>query len=266
MREDRLRSNSLLAALPAEEFERLAPLLQVTDVPLRQQVYRPREPITEVYFPLSAVFSMVGLAGDRVVEVGTVGFEGMVGLPLFLGAGASPNAAFCQIAGDAARMSSADLADFLAVDGALHALLHRYTQSTMIQLAQNVVCNSVHPVEQRMSRWLLMSADRVRSDRFELTQEFLAQMLCVRRATVSETASRLQADGLIRYSRGIMTITDRQRVGEAACECYDILRREFDQLSQTRPAGAEPASAHSVAPPETADASRQPGDPLTECR
>lgn len=240
MTENQLRRNGLLAALPAGEFERLTPLLQVIDVPLRHQVYRPREPITDVYFPLSAVFSMVALSGDRVVvEVGTIGFEGMVGLPLFLGAGASPNAAFCQIAGEAARMSSADLADFLAVDGALHRLLHRYTQSIMIQLAQNVVCNTLHPVEQRMSRWLLMSADRVRAGTFHLTQEFLAQMLGVRRATVSETAGKLQADGLIRYSRGVLTITDRQRLEEAACECYGVLRREFDPLSGTGSTDAE---------------------------
>ncbi|HEU4346692.1 MAG TPA: Crp/Fnr family transcriptional regulator [Actinoplanes sp.] len=242
MTKDGLRDNSLLAALPAGEFERLAPMLRMADVPVRQQVYRPREPIREVYFPLSAVFSMVAVAGDRVaVEVGTVGFEGMVGLPLFLGASTSPNAAFCQIPGEAAWMSSADFAGFLAVDGSLHRLLHRYVQSTMIQLAQNVVCNSAHALEQRMSRWLLMCADRVRADTFELTQEFLAQMLGVRRATVSETARRLQADGLIRYTRGVMTINDRKRLEHAACECYDILRLEFDQLSQTRPATADRA-------------------------
>ena len=252
MTEDQLRRNALLAALPVEEFERLAPMLEVIDVQIRHQVYRPREPITEVYFPLSAVFSMVGLAGDRVVvEVGTVGFEGMIGLPLFLGAGASPNAAFCQIAGAAARITSGDLTDFLTVDGALHRLLHRYTQSTMVQLAQNVVCNSAHPVEQRMSRWLLMSADRVRSDTFQLTQEFLARMLGVRRATVSETASKLQADGLVQYSRGVITIIDRQRLQDAACECYGILRREFDQVSGIRlpngrpPRGGAPRDADS---------------------
>jgi CRP-like cAMP-binding protein len=228
---DELRSNALLAALPSSEFERLSPLLEVIDVEIRREVSRHREPITEVHFPLSSVYSMVAVVEqDRVqVEVATIGYEGMVGLPLFLGATASPNTVFVQVAGRAARMSAADLGEFLATDGALHALLHRYTQTSLVQVSQNVVCNNAHSTEQRAARWLLTTADRVRSEKFALTQDFLAQMLGVRRQTVSETASRLQADGLIQYTRGVVTISDRPALEAITCECYRIIRNEFEQ-------------------------------------
>lgn len=229
--EDELRLNALLAALPGPEFDRLRTLLKVVDVELRQDVFRWREPISEVHFPLSAVYSMVALTPqDRVqVEVATIGFEGMVGLPLFLGATASPNTVFAQVPGRAATLSAADFRDFLATDGALHGLLHRYTQTSLVQVSQNVVCNSTHSAEQRAARWLLTTGDRVRRDTFPLTQDFLAQMLGVRRQTVSESASRLQADGLIQYSRGIVTISDRPSLEDTACECYRIIRFEFEQ-------------------------------------
>ena len=228
---DDLRANTLLAGLPEEEFEPLRGRLDVVGVQLRDQVYQPREPISEVYFPLTSVFSMVAVADDHIaVEVGTIGHEGMVGLPLFLGAPTSPNAAFCQIAGRAARMGAADLHEFLGHDGALHGMLHRFTQTTMVQLAQNVACNMTHSTEQRAARWLLTTGDRVRSDQFLLTQEFLGQMLGVRRQTTSETASALQTDGLIHYTRGNVTITDREGLIRRACECYQIVRAEFDAL------------------------------------
>jgi CRP-like cAMP-binding protein len=119
------------------------------------------------------------------------------------------------------------LTTFLGSDGALHGLLHRYTQVMLVQVSQNVVCNNAHAIEQRAARWLLMTADRVRADKFPLTQEFLGQMLGVRRQSVSEAASRLQADGLIRYSRGIVSIVDRPALEEVACSCYRIVRAEF---------------------------------------
>jgi CRP-like cAMP-binding protein len=229
---DELRLNALLAGLPPAEFDRLCPLLEVVDVELRREVQRRREPVTEVHFPLSSVYSMVALTEEeRVqVEVATIGSEGMVGLPLFLGATASPNTVFVQVAGRAAVLSAADLSDFLARDGALHGLLHRYTQTSLVQVSQNVVCNNAHSVEQRAARWLLTTADRVRSDRFPLKQDFLAQMLGVRRQTVSESAGRLQADGLITYTRGVVTIADRPALEATACECYLIIRHEFDQV------------------------------------
>jgi CRP-like cAMP-binding protein len=229
---DELLLNALLAALPTSELDRLHRLVVVIDVEIRREVYRRREPVTEVHFPLSSVYSMVALSeqDQAQVEVATIGYEGMVGLPLFLGATASPNTVFVQVAGRAAVMSAGDLRDFLATDGALHGLLHRYTQTSLVQVSQNVVCNNAHTTEQRAARWLLTTGDRIRSDTFALTQEFLAQMLGVRRQTVSETASRLQADELIRYTRGIITILDRPALEGAACECYRIIRHEFQQV------------------------------------
>jgi CRP-like cAMP-binding protein len=233
---DELAQNAILAALDDGELERLRGMLELVDVGLKEPVYEYRGPIGDVYFPISAVFSMVALADDRiVVEVSTIGYEGIVGLPLFLGATSSPTAAFCQIPGRAARMSAADLTEFLGIDGQLHSLLHRYTHTTMAQMSQNVVCNSTHTAEQRAARWLLTTGDRVRSDRFPLTQEFLAQMLGVRRPTVSEIAGKLQADGLISYSRGTITITDRTRLTDTACDCYRIIKAEFDALPEHRP-------------------------------
>lgn len=230
MIEDDLRLNALLAALPEPELERLSGILEVIDAPLRLQVHEPRGSIAHVYFPLGSVFSMVATADRRVVvEVGTIGYEGMVGLPLFLGVATSPHASFCQVAGPAARLSAADFIDNLATDGALHRVLHTYTQSMMVQMAQNVLCNSTHAPEQRLSRWLLMTADRMRSDTFDLTQEFLAQMLGVRRATVSDHAGKLQAEDLITYTRGAIVITDRAGLRDRSCECYEIVRLEFDR-------------------------------------
>ena len=229
---DGLRRNMLLAALPEEELERLGSLVEIVDAEIRLQVYEPRELIKDVYFPLSSIFSLVALAEEEqiAVEVCTIGFEGMVGLPVFLGAQTSPNAAFCQVAGEAARMTAPDLIEFLRSDGVLHRRLHRFTQATMVQMAQNVTCNSLHAVEQRACRWLLMTSDRVRSDQFLLTQEFLAQMLGARRPTVSDVAARLQSDGLIRYSRGVVTVSDREALVRRSCECYLVLRAEFDSL------------------------------------
>ena len=225
-----LRLNALLAALPESELHRLSGLLELVDAPLRMQVHEPRGTIAAVYFPLRSVFSMVAMAQERVVvEVGTIGYEGMVGLPLFLGASTSPHAAFCQVAGTAARLSAADFAHYLATDGALHRVLHRYTQSMMVQMAQNVLCNSTHGADQRLSRWLLMTGDRMRSDTFGLTQEFLAQMLGVRRSTVSDHAGKLQAENIITYTRGTIVITDRAGLRDRSCECYEILRQEFDR-------------------------------------
>lgn len=229
---DELRRNSILATLPETEFERVCPQLELVDAEIRKQVYRPHEPITAVYFPLSSVFSMVGLADEEqvAVEVATIGAEGMVGLPLFLGAGSSPHSAFCQIPGTAARLAAEDLRRALTNDGALHRALNRFTQTTMVQIAQNVVCNSTHTSEQRAARWLLTTGDRVGRDEFPLTQQFLAQMLGVRRPTVSEIAGRLQAQALIRYTRGVITITDRAGLERATCSCYRIVKAEFDHL------------------------------------
>jgi CRP-like cAMP-binding protein len=202
------------------------------EIDIRLSVYEPGGPIPHVYFPISAVFSLVAVTDGRVVvEVATIGREGMVGLPAFLGAANSPHAAFCQIGGSAAELNVDDLRKVVSANGDLRRLLDRFTQSTIVQIAQNVVCNNTHDVEQRAARWLLTTHDRVGHDGFPLTQEFLAQMLGVRRTTVSHVANRLQSAGLIRYRRGNLAITDRRRLEQAACECYGIVKREFDEIS-----------------------------------
>lgn len=227
----RARHNALLRPLPAREYARLTGGGERIDADVRQLVYNPGDPISDVYFPVDAVYSMVAtIDGEPAVEVGTIGREGMVGLPVFLGRGASPNKAFCQIPGEALRVPAEHLRAVLSDDGALHRQLHTFTQATMVQLSQNVACNRAHLSPARASRWLLMTHDRVGRDEFPLTHEFLAQMLGVRRATVSEVAGQLQAAGLIAYRRGMITIVDRAGLEERSCACYRIVREEFERL------------------------------------
>ena len=230
--DDGLRRNAILAALPDEELSRLSDDMDVVESQVRTQVYEPGGPISDVYFPLASVFSVVGMADDRVaVEVATTGREGMVGLPVFLGAATTPHAAFCQIPGAAAKTTAAHLRRVLTHDGALHAALNRFTQATMVQIAQNVVCNSTHHLAERAARWLLTTRDRIDRDEFALTQEFLSQMLGVRRQAASGTARQLQAEGLISYRRATITITDTPGLEHVACSCYQIVKAEFDLIT-----------------------------------
>jgi CRP-like cAMP-binding protein len=227
------RRNSILRALPERELGIVLERCEPVEADLKEVVYERGKPITHVQFPLASIFSFVALIEDEiVVEVGTIGPEGMVGLPVFLGVPQSPNAAFCQIPGPSLRMSVEDLREVLLLDGALHDRLALYTQAMILQLAQNVACNRMHTAEERAARWLLMTADRVGSLEFPLTQEFLAQMLGVRRPTVSLTAGILQSAGLIRYARGRIAITDPDGLRAASCDCYRLLRDEFDRLTQ----------------------------------
>src|SRR5215213_4103177 len=210
------RRNRLLAALPEVEQQRLAGELQPVDLGLRGLLYEVGQSIDSVYFPLSCVLSLVTPVGDEVVEVATVGPEGMVGLPAFLGATTSAHRVYCQVPGRALQLRTGALARLLSGDGDLHRLLHRYTQAVMVFLGQSVACNRLHTVEQRCARWLAHTQDRVDHDRFPLTQEFLAQMLGVRRASVSISAQVLQHAGLIRYSRGRITVLDDTGLRAAA--------------------------------------------------
>lgn len=230
--EEELRRNAVLAALPGDELSRVSAEAELAQPEIRTQVYEPGGAIADVYFPLACVFSMVGMTAERVtVEVATVGREGMVGLPVFLGAPSSPHAAFCQISAPAVKMSAHGLRQVLADDGGLHAALSRFTQATMVQISQNVVCNSTHAALQRAARWLLITRDRIGAEDFPLTQEFLSQMLGVRRPTTSDTARQLQADGLIQYTRGYIKITDAAGLEQVACSCYGIVRAEFDRIT-----------------------------------
>lgn len=223
--------NRLLGALPPEEMEILRPHL--TEVPLifRERLYEAGEPIRHVWFPNSGVVSMVTeLAEGDPVELATIGPEGMVGIALILGSERMENIAFNQIAGDALRMDAAQFRSSLEQCPALHRLLLRYTAALMQQISQGAACNRMHSVEERCARWLLMTHDRVYTPKFLLTQEFLAQMLGVRRPTVSLAAGMLQKAGLIHYVRGEVTICDREGLEAAACECYQVIRKEFERL------------------------------------
>lgn len=229
---DDFRRNAILGQLPDDEYARLQPHLRLEQPELKRVAYEAGQAITDIHFPLSSVWSLLAVTEDRfVVEVATIGYEGMVGLPVYLGAPASPQSALCQISGDSARISVAHFREALVRDGTLHNLLNRYTQATMVQVAQNVVCNRTHSADVRMARWLLTTQDRVNRDELELTQEFLAQMLGVHRSTVSDTAQGLQEQGLIRYSRGLITIVDRRQLERKACDCYTIVKAEFDAIN-----------------------------------
>ncbi|PQM46684.1 hypothetical protein C1Y40_03121 [Mycobacterium talmoniae] len=231
MSDEDFRANAILAQLPDSEFTALRPHLRLEQSQIKRPAYEPGKPINDILFPITAVYSLVAIADGRVtLEVATIGREGMVGLPVYLGATSSPQAAFCQVPGAAVRTTVEDFRRALGRDGVLHALLNRFTQATMVQVAQNVVCNRSHSTEARMARWLATTQDRVGRDEFPLTQEFLAQMLGVHRPTVSAAAQKIQSGGLIRYRRGVITIIDRPELERVACDCYRIIRAEFDDL------------------------------------
>ena len=223
--------NRLLSALPDSEYERLLPHLEQVSFTLKQILYMPNEPIDYVYFPNSGIISLVNLMEDGgTVEVATVGNEGMVGLPLLLGADRMMAQAITQMVGDALRMKADVFKREVTPASPLYSLLLRYTQALMNLISQSVACNRLHSIEERCCRWLLLCQDRVDSDEFPLTQEFLAQMLGVRRASVSVVAAILQKAGLIRYRRGKITILDRFGLEATSCECYHIVKQELDRL------------------------------------
>jgi CRP-like cAMP-binding protein len=226
-----LTGNRLLDALPGEELERLRPDLEPVSLGIKDVLIEADGPIGHVWFPVDSVCSVVATMTDgQQVEVGTIGNEGMVGLPVFLGRNSVPLSTFCQVPGEAVRMRSEALRTEVKLGDKLHDLLQRFTEATFIFASQSSACNRLHSVEQRASRWLLHTHDRLDSDEFLLTQEFLAQMLGVRRASVSKVASELQREGLVSYSRGKVTVTDRTGLESKSCECYAIIREEFDRL------------------------------------
>jgi CRP-like cAMP-binding protein len=223
--------NRLLAALPAEEWEILRPDLEEVPLPFRQGLYEPERPVEHVYFPHSGVVSLVTEFEDgSAVEVGTVGPEGIVGLPIFLEDETMACRAFVQVPGKAARIGVDAYKRAIKACPHLHRLLSRYTLALVNMLAQNSACNRTHGVDERLARWLLMTHDRVHGSSFPMTQEFMAQMLGVSRPTVSTTASILQKAGFVTYVRGMITVTDRPGLEAASCECYRVIRRQFERL------------------------------------
>jgi CRP-like cAMP-binding protein len=226
-----LIKNRLLSALPREEYERLLPHLETVSLRFNQIIYAPNEPIEHVYFPNSGIISLVNLTEDGgTVEAATVGNEGMVGIPVLLGADRIVGQAVSQIVGDALRMKADVFKREVTPSSSLYNLLLRYTLALLNLISQSVACNRRHSVEERCCRWLLLCHDRVQSDQFYITQEFLSQMLGVRRSSVSVVAAILQKAGLIRYHRGKMTLLDRKGLEAVSCECYRIVKDEFDRL------------------------------------
>ncbi len=225
------RQNQLLAALPETEYQRLVPNLELVSLPLHKVIYEPGEPITHVYFPHQALVSLVSLMEDgSTVEVGLVGNEGMVGLPVIWGGDTTTTKAFVQIADSGSRMKASLLKIEFDRGDQLQTLLLRYMQALHTQISQLAACNRLHMIEGRLARWLLSVHDRMQKDEFPLTQEFIGQMLGTRRAGVSEAAGVLSQAGMIRYTRGKITILDRPKLEATACECYGLVKSEFTRL------------------------------------
>jgi CRP-like cAMP-binding protein len=229
----------VLSTLPIEEYKRLSPNLELVTFDLGKVVYESGERLNYIYFPTTAVVSMLYTMEDgATAEMGLVGCDGVVGIALFLGGETTRNRAVVQIAGASLRMNRMVLQQEVARgDALLHSLL-RYTQALITQLSQTAVCNRLHPVAERLSRWLLLCHDRAKSDELLMTQEFIANMLGGRRESVTVAAGHLQDAGLIQYARGHIRIVDRKRPEASACECYQIVKNECERLVGTskRPA------------------------------
>jgi CRP-like cAMP-binding protein len=227
-----LSANHLLAALGSEERERLLRSAKAEPFDIHQVLYAPGREITDVYFPVGCMISLVvKMTGAADVEVATIGNEGMIGIPVVLGATSTTMEALCQLPGRALKIPAGVLLQEIRRTASLNRLLLRYAAAVMVQVAQHAACNRSHSMEQRCARWLLMTHDRVEGDQFPLTQQFLAQMLGVRRATVTSIAGALQKAGLIDYSRGRIRIVNRRGLEGAACECYDVVRRVMKRVT-----------------------------------
>jgi CRP-like cAMP-binding protein len=222
--------NRLLAALPPEEYERLAPRLEPVPLKVGQVLFRPEDRLDYAHFPSTAIVSLLtNLEDGTGMEVGLVGWEGLVGVSAFLG-GTETKVATVQGEGTGLRIRAAALREEFARGGTLQSALLRYTHALMTQISQSAVCNVRHPLPGRLARWLLMYHDRFRGDEFELTHEFMSHMLGVRRSGVSEVAAELQEAGFISYQRGHIRILDRAALEAFACECYPAVKEKFDDL------------------------------------
>ena len=223
--------NRLLAALPPEDFARLQPHLELVPLPLGLAVYESGGPQGYVYFPTTAIVSLLYVLGDGdSAEIAVVGNEGLVGIALFMGGETTPSRAVVQSAGHGYRLQASVLKAEFERGGALQHLLLRYTQALMTQMIQTAVCNRHHSVDQQLCRWLLLSLDRLPGNELVMTQELIANMLGVRREGVTEAAGKLHRAGIIEYSRGHITVLDRPQLEARVCECYAVVRRETDRL------------------------------------
>jgi CRP-like cAMP-binding protein len=223
--------NHLLDALPAEDYERLAGHLELIPMQLGDVLYEPDIKLRYVYFPTTSIVSLLYVMEDGAsAEIAIVGNEGILGISLFMGGDTTPSRAVVQSAGHGFRMKAEHLkSEFERFGRTMHLLL-RYTQALITQMAQTAVCNRHHSVDQQLCRWLLLSLDRLASNELSMTQELIANMLGVRREGVTEAAGKLQDAGLIRYSRGRILVLDRPGLEARSCECYEVVKKEFDRL------------------------------------
>ncbi len=224
-------TNRLLALLSAKDYARLRPHLHHTPLDYRQSLYRANKPLEFVYFIETGVGSLVNtMANGQAAEVGTIGNEGIVGVPLLLGDDRAPTSVYIQVPGAGLRMTAELFKKELARSPSMQTIMLRYTHALFNQVAQSAACNHFHTLQQRCCRWLLMTQDRMQTDDFLLTQEFLAMMLGVQRTGVSRAAGALQEAGLITYTRGNVAILDRRGLKRLSCECYVVAKKEFDRL------------------------------------
>jgi CRP-like cAMP-binding protein len=223
--------------LPAEEWRRWSPLLELVDMPLGQVIYEPGVALAYVYFPITAIVSLLYVMENGAsAEIAVVGNEGIVGVSLFMGGESTPSRAVVQSAGSGCRLKASRMKEEFNKAGPVLHLFLRYTQALITQMAQTAVCNRHHSLDQQLCRWLLLSLDRLQGDELVMTQELIANMLGVRREGVTGCALRLQKAGLIRYARGHITVLDRAGLEALTCECYAVVKAEYDRLLPPPPA------------------------------
>ena len=225
------KKNHLLANIPPAALERWRPQLERVDMPLGQVLYEAGNTLSHVYFPTTAIVSLLYVMQNGAsAEISVVGREGIVGISLFMGGESTPSRAVVQSAGEGYRLKAEAMKAEFDLGGPVMHLLLRYTQALITQMAQTAVCNRHHTVDQQLCRWLLLNLDRLQTNELVMTQELIANMLGVRREGVTETALKLQQANLIRYARGRITVLDRPGLEKRACECYGVVRKEYDRL------------------------------------
>jgi CRP-like cAMP-binding protein len=225
------RANQLLAALPDAEWQRWLPALESVDMPLGQVLYESGNTLSHVYFPITSIVSLLYVMEDGAsAEIAVVGNEGIVGVSLFMGGGSTPSRAVVQSAGQGLRLAAHMMKHEFNKNGPVLHLLLRYTQALITQMSQTAVCNRHHSLDQQLCRWLLLSLDRLQGNELVMTQELIANMLGVRRVGVTEAALSLGRDGLIRYTRGRIAVLDRAGLEKRTCECYAVVKEEYDRL------------------------------------
>lgn len=228
---DKAQMNHLLAALPADEFARLEPDLEPVSLSLGEVIYESGERLEHIYFPTTVIISLLYIMENgSTAEIGMAGNDGLVGVALYMGGSTTPSRAVVQSAGNAYRLRSKALKSAFGLGGVFQNLLLRYTQALMTQISQTAVCNRLHSIDQQLCRWLLINHDLLQTNKLIMTHDLIANMLGVRREGVSIAAGQLQKKGLIKYARGTITMLDRQGLETAACECYQVVRDEYERL------------------------------------